>query len=760
MYALRSRAIPIGGGYDEHWTSAGLKISYRDRQSVNARFDGSHWHFDGEHSENALRYLRSAAVFADAYEAASSVDIISDLLPDTSGLLPQELLRILLDEAGLDMERAVELLLRCFRGSCALDADIDWLFEYQPRTAFLSHVLEDVLKTAHYAVHDAYDSRFRCPVGAIETDCKLELSLTASPMARSAVAEIFGDGFYAELEMSRDGERFLCSYTPTKPLAMYYRFRLSFDDGERWLCADENGHSSRLLADRGDGFRLTVYLRGFETPDWFKRGVMYQVFPDRFGFSDDDTARRGIEYHRALGQTPQLHESLSEPVRWTARPFEKSYTPDDFYGGTLRGLIGKLPYLQGLGVTVIYLNPIFESASNHRYNTSDYSRIDPILGTNEDFADLCAQADALGMRIVLDGVFSHTGDDSVYFNRFGHYDSLGAYQSRQSPYFNWYEFRSFPDDYRCWWNYPSLPEVWELDPSWQEFIIRGENSIVKRWLRRGASGWRLDVADEIPDEALDEIRKAAKAEKPDCLIIGEVWEDPTIKESFGVHRRYALGTSLDSVMNYPLRNAVIGFARGQLSAFKLRDFLLMQQHCYPKPMYLALMNLLGTHDVERLHTALSVSCELRTMQREAQLAAIADADHSNSTALQKLCTVIQYALPGVPCLYYGDEECLDGGGDPFNRAPFEPSGTGLHNFYAQLGALRSTCEALKLGEADFIVPCPGVIIIERRTENELLQAIANMSGRDFAICFDGEPLLDGEHLKHLPHMQAEIYRLT
>lgn len=760
MHDVKTRLIPLGGGYDEDWSDEGLKIKYYDRRDVMAHFDGAVWSFDGSFDNNALSYLRSAAVFSDAYENCGEVNKLPRLIESTDGLLPQELLRILLDEAELKTAEALNILIRCFGGAPDVSGDFDWLFDLQPRSASLTYVLRDALKSGSYAFHDAYSEQYRSPVGSVENGTEISFSVLASDSVSSAVLELYGDDFYTEITMSRRGNKFACAFTPEKPLALFYRVRLDIGGETKWLCSDVDGHSSVLCSERAAAFRLTVYLRGFETPDWFKRGVMYQIFPDRFGFSDDDTARRGVEYHRALGQTPELHESLADPVRWQARDFEPAYNPDDFYGGTLRGITKMLPYISELGVTSLYLNPIFEASSNHRYNTSDYGHIDPILGTNEDFDALCREAERLGIRPVLDGVFSHTGDDSVYFNRYGHYDSLGACQGPESPYYKWYEFRSFPDDYRCWWNFPSLPEVWELDPDWQDFVIHSDNSIVKRWLRRGAGGWRIDVADELPDEALEEIRKAAKAEKPDCLIVGEVWEDPVLKEGFGHRRRYALGTALDSVMNYPLRRAILDFAHRRIDAYDLRDFLLMQKNCYPRPMYYALMNLLGSHDVERLHTTLSVDCDLRSMSRESQLEAIKHADFSDSTALQKLCSVIQYVLPGVPCLYYGDEESLDGGCDPFNRMPFVPSGSGLHNFYAKLGELRRTHSALGDAPVSFSVPCSGVIVIERWDENERLRAVINNSAAEYSVPFVGEALLGEVSGSVLPDKCAEIFKLT
>ena len=371
-------------------------------------------------------------------------------------------------------------------------------------------------------------------------------------------------------------------------------------------------------------------------------------------------------------------------------------------------------------MSVIYLNPIVEARSNHRYDTANYLLPDPILGTEEDFESLCRSAGERGIGIMLDGVFSHTGADSVYFNRNGAYPGLGACQGRESAYYGWYDFRSFPDDYRCWWGFRDLPEVNENDPHWQDFVISGENSVVKTWLRRGACGWRLDVADELPDNVLALIRDAAKQEKPDAPILGEVWEDAVIKESYGGRRNYALGYSLDSVMNYPFRQAAIDFARGRMDAYALRDFLIGQQMNYPKPMYYALMNLLGSHDVERLCTALSSDIVLKELPRNRQLEVEYTQEMlARGRELSKLCAALQFVIPGVPSVYYGDEQGMTGVRDPFNRQPFKEQDGELCAYYQELAALRNSTPILSTGKAEFLAAGADVLLVLRYIDSGL-----------------------------------------
>ena len=629
-----------------------------------------------------------------------------------------ELARVLMDDCGFPLLSAYRTAAWCCEDVCATGVDISHLMALQPRTAHVVSLLRTVRFNYISAYYDSRDSLCRSPYGALRTDEKVKLSfrLTGGRI-RNAYLLVYGDGTRLELPMENSGNIYSCTLSLPAIGAYRYCFRIEAFDSTQWLCPDESGFLGFLYGRECEGFRLTVFEKDFDTPEWFRHCVMYQIFPDRFAFSEDGTAKRGLEYHRKLGQSAELHESLDEAVRYLPRKFEKEYIPDDFYGGTFKGIEGKLPYLKELGISCIYLNPIVEARSNHRYDTSDYLRPDPILGSLDDFDALVKAAEAMGIRVILDGVFSHTGADSIYFNKYAHYDSVGACQGKTSAYYNWYDFKSFPEDYRSWWGFKELPEVEETDSDWQDFVVTGENSVVKTWLRRGASGWRLDVADELPDEVLMLIRKSAKEEKSDALVLGEVWEDAVIKESYGIHRNYALGVSLDSVMNYPLRTALLDFIHGRTDAYALRNFLISQQMNYPSPMYYSLMNLLGSHDVDRLRNALATPVDIRSLSREAQLRLeFSEEMLNNAIKREKLCAAVQFSLPGVPSIYYGDEQGMCGVNDPFNRMPFKTENNGLHEYYVNLSALRNSSDALSVGEAEFSAPCADVLVILRYTE--------------------------------------------
>ncbi|MDE6676401.1 MAG: glycoside hydrolase family 13 protein, partial [Clostridia bacterium] len=339
-----------------------------------------------------------------------------------------------------------------------------------------------------------------------------------------------------ELPMERVEDGFSVTLNFGRVGLYFYRFRL---DGRFYGCADMRCGN---FEPPYKSWQLTVFEESYKTPDWMKGGIMYQIFPDRFYKSGENPIAGNKILREDWGGLPSYKPNSHGKV-----------LNNDFFGGNLNGIYEKIDYLKKLNVSVIYLNPIFEAYSNHRYDTGDYMKIDPLLGTTEDFDRLVKKAKDLGIRIILDGVFNHTGDDSRYFNKYGNYkEELGAHQSPDSRYIDWYCFDEYPSKYTSWWGIETLPAVNERSKSYQNFIF-GHDGVLKNWLRHGIGGWRLDVADELPDFFLEKLRTAVKEESPEALIIGEVWEDASNKISYDERRRYLLGTELDSVMNYPLK---------------------------------------------------------------------------------------------------------------------------------------------------------------------------------------------------------------
>ena len=747
------QVIPYGGSYREVWDDQyRLKIAYENRQTRTLLFRDGKWQPTDtlpalNYAEQYFPQAASAATAIDSFLGSGlSAQNLWELAPDKcqGHVFAAECFRILLDDYGMQMETVYPYVLPCM-GEDLTEQETAAVMVLQPRTFHLIQLLKQLSGSIPPVRHDIRLPEYRTPFGAVEATQEVRLAFRAPKEAfDEAFVELYGDNFKREIPMNSDEAGWHAVFlAPETPAALWYRFRVVSRESFQWICPAPDGIHSWLRSSAHDGFRFTVTVPGFETPDWFRHAVMYQVFPDRFAFSDNKTAEEGVVYHQSLRQSPELHGSLTEEVRWQPRPFETDYTPDDFYGGTLNGIRAKLPYLKELGITCIYLNPIVESRSNHRYDTSDYTRVDPILGTNEDFEILCSEAMRQGIHIICDGVFSHTGADSIYFNRDGHYPNPGACQKEASPYDSWYVFRHFPDDYRSWWGFRELPEVNENDPAWQDYVVTGENSVVRQWLRRGASGWRLDVADELPDEVLELIRCSAKEENKDNLVLGEVWEDAILKESYGGRRRYALGSALDTVMNYPFRTAILDFLHGEINAFALSDFLTGQQLHYPRPMYQCLMNLLGSHDVERLMTTLAVSCRLKDLPRDKQIAveaALTEEDWRRAERMERMAAAIQFTVPGVPSIYYGDEIGMTGTNDPFNRRPMAQAcasvdRSSLFEYIRALANLRNSNKCLQEGEAFFLACSNDVLVVVRSLEKQVI-TVVNRSDcqQGYSVC--------------------------
>jgi len=472
--------------------------------------------------------------------------------------------------------------------------------------------------------------------------------------------------------------------------------------------------SEGAVSSQGKDWQLTVYDSNYKTPDTLSGGIIYQIFPDRFYNSGEPKTNVFTDrYNRDdWGGLPAYRQDSDVSIG------------KDYFGGDLKGIIQKLDYIKSLGVSCIYLNPIFEAHSNHRYNTADYMKIDPLLGCEADLKSLCAEAKKQGIIIILDGVFSHTGADSIYFNKMLRYNSVGAYNSNNSPYSTWYRFSSWPYKYKSWWGVPSLPEVEETDPSFSDFIT-GENGVLSHWLDCGIGGYRLDVADELPDEFLDKITSCVKSKNPNAVIIGEVWEDATNKTSYGIRRRYLQGHQLDSVMNYPFSDAITNYVKGG-DAFELMDKVMQIYEDYPRQCIRLLMNHIGTHDTARILTVL-VKGEAHGRSREWQSRQkLTDFEWQKAKRLLKLAAAIQYTLPGVPSLFYGDEVGMEGYGDPFCRGcyPWGAEDGELLEFYKKLGNFRRNCKAFDDG--DFIPVFAGLgplSYIRKNGTDEVLIAV-------------------------------------
>ncbi len=502
-------------------------------------------------------------------------------------------------------------------------------------------------------------------------------------------------------------------------------------------------YSLRLETWQGEGeelgpFQLTVYDGAETVPSWFGEGVTYQIFPDRF-------RRLAIPDPTGMVGGRWVHQSWEEEPEY--RPNDHGEIRNrDFFGGSLAGIMERLPYLQDLGVETIYLCPIFEAPENHRYGVADYERIDPMLGTNEDFSRLCRKAHSLGMRVMLDGVFNHTGFVSKYFNGDGFYPTLGAHQSVDSPYYGWYSFQQWPDHYTSWWGIYSLPTTNKESPQWLDYIA-GENGIIRTWLRAGADGWRLDVADELPDFVVHAIHAAARAEKPDAVIIGEVWEDASNKIAYDLRRRHVLGGHCDGVMNYPLRTALTDFLLGG-DAARFQAVMESLRQNYPSWAFSSAMNSLGTHDTLRILTLLGTGSDRKDQSRDWRAAhRLTDEERALAVARLKLGALLLYAFPGSPTLYYGDEAGMEGFEDPFNRRtfPWSRADQDLTAWFAALGRVRKTLLPLRRGELRWLTCRDRVLSFARTLEGRRVVAAVNAGPRRALLT-----LPDGSRLRLAP----------
>ena len=553
---------------------------------------------------------------------------------------------------------------------------------------------------------------------AVTFHCRPLASEHFSHCALVAVCEF--SGTRQELELSLEGpagERICFSgvfSAPPQPELVWYHFRFWREDGTGCVL-DKTGYRSD---GETDPWQLTVY-RESRTPGWFGSGVTYQIFPDRF-------CRLSVPDPDGLVGRRWVHQDWDDTPEWRPDP-DGEIRNRDFFGGSLAGITSKLDDLKALGVTTLYLCPIFESASNHRYNTADYTKIDPMLGTEDDFRALCAQAKERGMRVILDGVFNHTGSQSVYFNADGWYPTLGAAQSQDSPWYSWYRFLHWPDSYDSWWGIHTLPAVEESAPSYVDFIIDGETSIIRRWLRAGASGWRLDVADELPDWFLVKIRAAMEETAPDSVLIGEVWEDGSNKISYSQRRQYLLGSETHGLMNYPFRTALLAYLRGG-DADDFREAMETLRENYPPAAFYSAMNFLGTHDTPRILTLLGTD---HTPESKADRADYRLLPWERSRAAEKLrlASLVLFTFPGSPMVYYGDEAGMEGFEDPLNRGtyPWGHEDRDLLAWFSRLGALRNGYPVLQTGALRWLCTAGPLLAFAREDGQVRLVTAVNAS---------------------------------
>lgn len=439
-----------------------------------------------------------------------------------------------------------------------------------------------------------------------------------------------------------------------------------------------------------------------------KKGIIYQIFVDRFNRSGDIMiSKNQIKRDDWGGDLEQNSNSRVEMNK-------------EVFGGNIIGIDNKLDYLTKLGVNIIYLSPIFESPSNHKYDTANYMNVDKGFGGDVALKQLIIDASQNNISIILDGVFAHTGSDSIYFNSYNNYESNGAYNSQDSPYIDWYRFKEWPDKYDSWWGVKTLPQTNQNSQSFINFITNSKDGVIAKYMKMGIGGFRLDVVDELTNEFTLKICETIRNKNEKALIIGEVWEDASTKVAYDQQKKYFLGNNVNSVMNYPLKGAIIDYVlNNSVDEFKKVSFTILDQ--YPYYIQHNLMNIIGTHDTERI-----LSILLKHFDRE--------------TAIQKLkiATLLQYTFIGIPSIFYGDEVGIEGGEAPLCRQcyPWGSENKEIFAWYKKLGKLRKL-DIFENGKMELLYVDDGVICFSRKYKLSNIIVVINQSCFNFEIELDG-----------------------
>lgn len=555
-------------------------------------------------------------------------------------------------------------------------------------------------------MHDSQSIVYRRPFGAVEEGQKVKLSIDIEKEIVVAIELLQFDGTKVNMGMEKEylnsgNYRYSIEIDTEDALGVLGYYFILIDGYDRVYYGNNDEHLGgigQIYTYNPVPYQITIYKKS-NLPEWYKEGIIYQIFVDRFCNGNDDGSinnpkKNSFIYGRWDDTPVYIKDYQGRTIRW------------DFYGGNIRGIIKKLDYIKSLGVNIINLSPIFKSSSCHKYDAGDYDIIDEMFGTEEDFKELCEKAKSKDIKIILDGVFSYTSSDSRYFNKAGNYDEIGAYQSPNSKYHNWYKFNRYPYGYECWWGIEGRPNINVMHNSYINFLVNRDDSIIKKWIDLGASGWRLNVTDELPDEFIEIIRDRLDTLDKETVLIGDVWDDASNKISYSKKRRYLYGKEIQSVTNYPLRESLINFTRGYIKSDKLKKKVMSLYENYPREVFLGNINLIGTSDTERILTVLD----------------------GNMRCL-KIIVALQFTIPGVPLIYYGDETGVTGGKDPDNRKsyPWENEDVDLIGFYKRIAQIRNGQDALKKGDFNIFDTEEDIFAFERVYENERIVVVVNIS---------------------------------
>ncbi|EKQ56584.1 MULTISPECIES: glycoside hydrolase family 13 protein [unclassified Clostridium] len=561
-------------------------------------------------------------------------------------------------------------------------------------------------------LHDSQSIKFRKPFGAVEVGQKVKLSINIDKEIVVAIELVQFDGTRLNMGMQKEylnnGEfRYSVEIDTSDALGILEYYFILIDGYDRLYYGNNDerlGGIGQIYTYNPVPYQITVYEKSY-MPNWYKEGVIYQILIDRFYNGNNNnkinTPKENSFIYGTWNDSPMyIKDNFGRVVRW------------DFYGGNLKGIIKKLDYIKSLGASIIQLSPIFKSPSCHKYDTGDYEVVDEMFGTNDEFKELCEAAKRKGIRIILDVVLSYTSSDSKYFNKLGSFDAVGAYNSPNSKYYDWYKFIKYPSNYESWWGISERPNINSMQKGYIDYIIQNEDAIMQRWIELGASGWKLDVIDELPDEFIELIRKRIGEINKEAVLLGDIWEDASNKISYSKRRKYLQGREVHAVTNYPLRESLINFTKGYIKSDRFRQRIMSLYENYPRESFFGNMNVVGTNDTERILTVLDGNIELL-----------------------KVLTTIQFTLPGVPLIYYGDEAGLIGGREPDNRRsyPWGRENKQLVDFYQKLINIRNSEDSLKKGDLVIYETDLDALAFERNYENEKILVVVNVSNEQKLI---------------------------
>ena len=742
--------IAINGSWDENYGVGGVRDGANYAVTVPQQMDVTVYYNHTTHnSVTSVTY-----VFADVTLSGPGIETIK--------LADQGLTGIYSGTVYMAAGTYTDVHIRCGEdvyifSEIVVDNGKDVTFYLDPVTGIYYCNASDIPLDTASIRYDSQDKLCKSVYGAVEENQRVRFHIRTGDDVIFAVLVIKGVGSYPMGEVSNGWVVHVS--VPHKGEYDYY-FVLSNGSNVAVYGDDDGYYGTGRVTDLQNvmPYDLVVYEAGYETPDWMKNAVVYQIFPDRF-FNGDESNDRAQEWARGevdyefienwytLPENPEQEGLLDEETyKSSGAHYGDGQWSNEIYGGDLQGIIERIDYLKALGVNVIYLNPVFWSISNHRYDAVSYTEIDPILGTLGDFEELVAVAEANDMHIILDGVFNHVSDDSVYFDRYykflGQSEKIGAYPYwayvydymtetgadqtaaeaaavsffaenygiTDYSYTEWFHVSSTPAtwadniglragkpvySYEGWWGYDSMPVIYSTNGSeyqtgnWAEEIIEGDNSVNAYWISKGMDGWRLDVANEVSDETWQNFRDSVKALDSEAVIIGEIWDDAT---------KYLMGDMYDSVMNYLFRNSVVNFAKGSSAAQTTKELEKIRER-YPEEAFYAMMNLVGSHDTTRILSYLDGIGDDRNQKDFDSAFPTYEKTSQLAKDRQHLVAFLQFTYPGAPTIYYGDEIGMVGSDDPDDRRAFEwgKGNRELVEYYAKLAAIRNAYPALRTG---------------------------------------------------------------